>query len=119
MPCPRSSISLSIASVRPSTLATPSPTSRMMPTFCLLDVPLASLICASISCNRSVIFPSPRSTGPQDRKAHRDLLRSKLSLQRLQTLAHAPVIDITAYPDPHSSDQCRAERERSAYPGSI
>ncbi len=34
MPWPKSSISLSITSLRPSTLATPSPISRMTPTFC-------------------------------------------------------------------------------------
>ena len=52
MPLPRSIISLSIASVRPSILATPSPISRMTPTFCLAAAVFAPAICASISCSR-------------------------------------------------------------------
>ena len=61
MPLPRSSISLSIASVRPSILATPSPISRMTPTFCLAAAVFAPAICASISCNRLLIRSSSRS----------------------------------------------------------
>src|ERR1017187_6477981 len=55
-PLPKSSISLSIASVRPSILATPSEHSRTTPTFCLLTDVLTPAICASISCNKLLIL---------------------------------------------------------------
>src|SRR5438552_2939988 len=54
-PLPKSSISLSIASVRPSILATPSPISRTLPTFCLATEVFTPAIWASISCNRVLI----------------------------------------------------------------
>ena len=96
MPWPKSSISLSIASVRPSILATPSPISRMTPTFCLAAAVLAPAICASISCSRSAIGP------------HLDA--SKTVLQRRQPGPHAAVIDIAAHLDAHPADQRRAAR---------
>ena len=52
MPLPKSSISFSMTSPRPSTLATPSPISRMTPMFCLTAVAFAPAICASMSCIR-------------------------------------------------------------------
>src|SRR5262245_37882236 len=96
-PLPKSIISLSMASVRPSSLATPSPSSRMMPTFCLAAAVFAPAICASISCNRSAIY----------------YLASKTLLQRRQPGAHAPVIHIAAHLDAHPADQRRALGEDS------
>src|SRR2546426_12011619 len=102
-PLPRSIISLSMASVRPSSLATPSPSSRMMPTFCLAAAVFAPAICASVSCNRSAI----------------GYLASKTLLQRLQPAAHAAVIHIAAHLDAHPADQRRAVGEGGAESGAI
>src|ERR1035437_11109980 len=54
-PPPKSSISLYIASLRPSTLATPSPISRTTPTFCFITEVFTPAIWLSISCNIELI----------------------------------------------------------------
>src|ERR1019366_8650774 len=54
-PSPKSSISLYIASLRPSTLATPSPISRTMPTFCFITEVFTPAIWLSISCSIELI----------------------------------------------------------------
>src|SRR5262249_8046315 len=107
---------LSIASLRPSTLATPSPTSRMTPTFCLAAVTFAPVICASISCKRSAICPfvSIQELSTCNGLGARKFL-SKTLLQRLQTSSHAAVMNIAADLDAHSSDQRRIEHKRGAY----
>ena len=92
MPWPKSSISLSMTSASPSTLATPSPISRMMPTLCLAAAALAPAICASISCTRSAIASSPPRT-------------SQPCLERRQAGPHAVVVHIAADPDPHPADE--------------
>jgi hypothetical protein len=55
MPLPKSNISLSMVSVRPSILATPSPISRTVPTLVLAVAVFAPAIWASISCSKLLI----------------------------------------------------------------
>ena len=98
MPWPKSSISLSIASARPSTLATPSPISRMTPTVCLAAAALAPAICASISWTRSAMVV-PHSSGahravPRARPAGRARCRRRRRCR----------------PDAHAADQRRDSR---------
>ncbi len=57
-PLPKSSISFSMASVRPSIFATPSPISRTTPTFWRATEVLMPEICASISCSKLLINQS-------------------------------------------------------------
>src|SRR5262245_40511120 len=104
MPWPRSIISLSIASVRPSIRATPSAISRMTPTFCLTVVALAPAISTSISVKRSAICYSPSN----------NCLDSKASFESGQSGPDAGVINVTAHFDAHASNQRRVLRERDA-----
>src|SRR6266404_5883657 len=94
-PSPRSIISLSMASVRPSILATPSPSSRMLPTFCLAAAVLAPAICTSISINRLLMAPRFLET----------------LFERCQPSLHAAVIHVAAHLDAHPGDQRRAVGE--------
>src|SRR5215218_3576268 len=99
MPWPKSSISLSMTSARPSTLATPSPISRMMPTLRLPAATLAPKICASISCTKSAI-------------GHLTAEQLKIRLERRQPGPHAVVIHVAADFDPHAADERRVLGER-------
>src|SRR5438309_2203631 len=85
----------SMASVRPSILATPSPSSRMLPTFCLAAAVLAPAICASISINRLLMAPRFLET----------------LFERCQPSLHAAVIHVAAHLDAHPGDQRRAVGE--------
>src|SRR5262249_8210802 len=108
MPWLRSIISLSIASVRPSIRATPSPISLMTPTFSLPAGALAPAICSSISNNRFDIHPQKFRSGT-----------SKTLLQRAQLRLNALVIDITSHFDPHPRDQLGVLCERDADPRAV
>src|SRR6267154_721091 len=94
MPLPKSNISLSMASVSPSILATPSPISRTVPTFCLAVAVFTPAICASISCNNVLIK------------------FSKTFLQCRQPCLHAAVIDIAAYLNAQPANQSGILGER-------
>ena len=111
MPLPKSSISLSIASVRPSILATPSPISRTTPTFCLAGVVLTPAICASISCSRSAHMVSPQTSIVGHRIRSGSRLNHARDLKsfppRRQAALHAAVINIAAHLDAHAADQRR------------
>src|SRR5262249_43820271 len=108
IPWPRSIISFSIASVRPSIRATPSPISRMTPTFCLAVVAFTPAISASISIKRSAIyFPHLRTAKIQS------------VFHSGQPGPHTIVINITAGFDPHAADQRGALRERDPDPGTV
>src|SRR6266542_3493711 len=88
-PLPKSSISLSMASVRPSILATPSPISRTVPTFCLATEVFTPEIWASISCNRV-------------------LIRVSKSVRQLrQPRANAAVVNVAADLNAQTADQIR------------
>src|SRR5581483_299010 len=100
MPFPKSSISLSIASVRPSILATPSPISRTIPTFCLEAPVLTPAICASISCNNVLMFLSCWLRIDQ-------ISSLKTLFQCGQARLDAPVVNVTAHLDTHAPDQRR------------
>src|SRR5262245_11263244 len=102
-PSPKSSISLYIASARPSTLATPSPISRTTPTFCLVTAVFTPAICCSISCNKLLIGLVQT----------RD---SKALLQRRQPGLNAAVVNIAPYADPDATDQSRVLLETDAQP---
>src|SRR5438552_4071056 len=86
-PLPKSSISLSIASVRPSILATPSPISRTLPTFCLATEVFTPAIWVSISRNRVLIKVS---------KSVRQLSQSR---------ADAAVVNVAAHLHAQTADQ--------------
>src|SRR5438552_6952316 len=88
-PLPKSSISLSMASVRPSILATPSPISRTVPTFCLATEVFMPVIWASISCNRVLIG------------------FSKFIRQLRQPRANASVVHVAAHLHAQTADQFR------------
>src|SRR5438552_260471 len=86
-PLPKSSISLSMASVRPSILATPSPISRTLPTFCRATEVFTPAIWASISCNRV-------------------LIRVSKSVRQLsQPRADAAVVNVAAHLHAQTADQ--------------
>ena len=93
MPWPKSSISLSMASASPSILATPSPISRMMPTFCFGG----RRFCArdlGFDFLQQVSHGSPHSRGIHSRASRAASLR-----------AHAAVIDVAPDLDAHSADE--------------
>src|SRR5215470_11416578 len=107
-PLPKSNISLSFARVRPSILATPSPISRSVPTFCLAVSVLTPAICASISWIKVAI------------KCHIWFRHhSKALLERSQTGLDAAIIDIAANTDAHSTEQRRVFAERSGHARAI
>src|SRR5688572_299407 len=91
-PCPRSSISLTMTSARPSTRATPSPISRMTPTVCRVTPLLAAAISASMSASRL------------DMNAYL-IPRSQPRLDRVETPAHGVVVDMAADPHAQSANQ--------------
>src|SRR6266568_5057995 len=92
-PLPKSSISLSIASAKPSILATPSPISRTVPTFCLTVVVLTPEIWASISCNKL-------------------LIKSKAFFERRQPGLDAAIIDVAADFQAQTTDERRVLGKR-------
>src|ERR1043166_4498657 len=108
-PCPKSSISFSLARVRPSTLATPAPISRTVPTFCFSVAVLTAAIWDSISCSKLAI--NFQVNGFND--------NSKALLEGSQASFHTAVIDVAAHLDAHASDERRILRERDFQPGSI
>src|ERR1043166_4842949 len=108
-PCPKSSISFSLARVRPSTLATPSPISRTVPTFCFSVAVLTPAIWDSISCSRVAI--DFQINGFND--------NSKTLLEGSQTGFHTAVINIAAHLDAHAADERRILRERYVQPEPI
>src|SRR5688572_33344150 len=101
-PLPKSSISLSIASVRPSILATPSETSRTVPTFCFETDVFTPAICASISWRIELIVLS-------ELRNHFRVLKS--FGQGGQSRLHTAVKNITAHLDAQSADQGRVLRK--------
>src|SRR5262245_22676364 len=105
MPRPKSSISLSITSARPSIRATPSPISRMTPTLCLRLADLAIAICASISCTRSIM--GGRCLSSQARR------------ERVQPGPHTTVVDVATDLDPHAGDEARVALEGGFQPGPV
>src|SRR5215471_14604747 len=107
-PFPKSSISLSFARVSPSILATPSPISRTVPTFCFVVVVLTAAISVSICSSNVAIDFSPLVDG-----------HSKSLLKRGEPRPYAAVIDIAAYLDTHSTDQGRILREGSLQPRAV
>src|SRR6185312_10091245 len=120
-PLPKSSISFSIASVRPSILATPSEISRTTPTFCLAVVVLTPAICASISCNMLIKTFVRSGVSAERRKFYfsgalpsRRYNQLKTLNQPVQPRLHAPVINIAAHLDPQAAQQRRVLRERNA-----
>src|ERR1017187_2266784 len=118
-PLPKSSISLSIASVRPSILATPSPISRTTPTFCFAVAAFAPVIWASISCSRLLInFSLGRAACCQPKNWDGDtpsLPCSKTLRQRVQTRLNAAVINVAADLDAQAADQRRIPVERNVH----
>src|SRR5437879_3879572 len=102
IPWPRSSISLSMTSLRPSTRATPSPISRITPTFCLSVTAFAPAIRASISCTR-VLIASPRPA--------RRPLDSEARPERCQSTPDGAVIDVAADLHAQPPDQRRVDDE--------
>src|ERR1051325_6420610 len=100
-PLPKSSISFSMASVRPSILATPSPISRTAPTFCLPTDVLTPAIWASISCSRLLINSS------------------KCLRQLAQPGADAAVIDVAAHLHAQAADQARVLGEGNGQTRSV
>src|SRR4030095_15776440 len=94
-PSPKSSISLSIASVRPSILATPSEISRTVPMFCLAAEVMALLIWASISWRIELISFSN----------YGDQYLLKSFDERIQTRLHTAVIHVAAHRHAHAADQ--------------
>src|ERR1700756_4353339 len=125
MPLPKSSTSLSISSARPSTLATPSPISRITPTFCLAAVALTPAICASISLSKSAICPSllivhcksPFERAPQTTRSIR--ADSKPFLQCGQLRLHAAVEHIAADLNPHPANQRWVSSELDVDSGAV
>src|SRR5215510_10900943 len=105
-PLPKSSISLSIASVRPSIFATPSPISRTIPTFCFAAVVLTPAICVSISCNKVLIFL-------------RYVRESKAFLKRGQAGLDAAIIDVAADFYPHPTDESAILAKRKIQAGAV
>src|SRR5262245_30343133 len=99
MPWPRSIISLSMASARPSILATPSPISRITPTVFLAVAALAPAICSSISRSRLLIGPSAEAL-----------------LQLGQRAPHAAVVDVAGDLHPHPGDEGGVLLERGRHP---
>src|SRR6266576_2510865 len=100
-PLPKSSISLSIASVRPSILATPSPISRTLPTFCLATDVFTPAIWASISCNRV-------------------LIRVSKSVRQLsQPRADAAVVNVAAHLHAQTADQTLVLGKRNSQPWTV
>src|SRR6185503_10747397 len=97
-PWPRSIISFSIASARPSTRATPSPISRITPTLCLAAFAFAPVISASISCSKLLIRTS-----------------AEAFLQRGERRPNASVVDVAADLDAHPPDQRGVLREAHAH----
>src|SRR5437762_5991336 len=113
MPLPKSSISLSIASVRPSIFATPSPISRTSPTFCLATDVLSPEIWASISCNRLLINSSFVVRGQLllSRPGNETTGGSKFFRQFGQAGADAAVVDVASHLHAQAADQFRILRE--------
>src|SRR5690348_15112095 len=101
-PCPKSSISLSLARVRPSTLATPSPISRTVPTFCFSVAVLTPAIWDSISCSRVAI-------NVQVNRFNDEL---KTLLEGSQPGLDAAIIDVATHLHAHASDERRILCER-------
>src|SRR5262249_24490892 len=95
MPWPRSIISLSMASARPSTRATPSPISRITPTLCFAVAAVTPAISASISRSRLLIGTLGHSSDPS----------AEALLQHGQRRAHAAVVDVAADLDAHPRDE--------------
>src|SRR3569833_1914750 len=125
-PLPKSSISFSIASVRPSILATPSEISRTTPTFCLAAVVLTPAICASISSNILItIFIRSGSSVESRTKYHftgalpSRRYQLKTFHQTFQPRLHAAIVNITANLDPQTTQQRRVLRERKIQPQPI
>src|SRR5438105_1007178 len=109
-PLPKSSISLSMASVRPSILATPSPISRTAPTFCLATEVFTPAIRDSISCSKLLIkFVGPRAMG----------LGSETLRQFRQPRADAAVINVAADLHAQAPDQLRGLREGEIQTGTV
>src|SRR5688572_28934790 len=90
---PKSSISFSIASVSPSILATLSPISRTIPTFCFAGEVLTPAICASMVSNILVIKQISDS-------------RQTL-LQALQPPRHRSIINVAPHVNSQSPEQLR------------
>src|SRR5437899_1664672 len=104
MPFPKSSISLSIAPVRPSIFATPSPISRTVPTFCRAVAVLTPEIWASISCNKVLISFVSRNHG-QLQLGRNHLHCFKRLFQSAQPSLHAPIKNIATNLDAQSANQ--------------
>ncbi len=96
-PSPKSSISFSMASERPSILATPSPISRTVPTFCLVTPVFSPEIWASMSCNNVLMCLN---------------YSLQTFLQRLQASLDGAVVNVASHLDPHPAQQGRILRER-------
>src|SRR5271170_5887312 len=118
-PLPKSSISLSIVSVRPSIFATPSPISRTTPTFCFAVAAFAPLICASISCNRLLIFFICHRVTGNTGEIIPVPLRLKTLFQFFQTHFYAAVVKVAADLNPQTADERRILAERNAHARAI
>src|SRR5262249_1844915 len=108
MPWPRSSISFSITSSSPSTRATPSPISRMMPTLRLIAAVLTPAIWRSRSCKRLAIFSPCRVRKDQ---AYETVSSEEL-FERRQATLDAVVVHVAADLDAHAADECGIVAER-------
>src|SRR5438045_6049260 len=114
-PLPKSSISLSMASVRPSIFATPSPISRTVPTFSLATEVFTPAIWASISCSRLLINDQASGDGSEAIGrapiAARPSPDSKFVRQLRQSGAHAAVVNVAAHLHAQTADQVRIAGE--------
>src|SRR6185503_16597916 len=109
-PLPKSSISLSIASARPSILATPSEHSRTVPTFCFVTDVLTPAIWASISWRRLLI---------SNYRFVRRFKKSHLLGQLVQPRPHAAVKHIAAHLHADSANQLRVDGELHVQSGAV
>src|SRR5437773_6082970 len=122
-PLPKSSISLSMASVRPSIFATPSPISRTMPTFCFITDVFTPVIWASISCSRllinvQVVGDGLEATGPAPMAA-RPSPNSKFVRQLRQAPADTPVVNVAPHLHAQTADQTRVQGEGNTQPRTV
>src|SRR5277367_1700467 len=103
-PLPKSSISLSMASERPSILATPSPISRTVPTFWRVTPVFKPEIWASISCNNVLI----------------NLVEFSGALQQgREAPLHRAIINIAAHLHADAANQGGILRENKSQPRAV
>src|ERR1700761_4463892 len=92
--------------LRPSILATPSPTSRTTPTFDVVVLVLSPLIWVSSSCRMLLM----RKVGLGESKGGR-LGVGELGFEAIQALTHGTVDDVAADFDPQPAEQFRRDLE--------